>query len=193
MDTAFDALSTVTVTSTAATEDSQLQPLSTTSSTSLVPPPPPTPSSVYAAILVAATLPIPNADATTTTTSPLHVNWPCLMPTPTDATEFALRSVLLRGKKKYEWGLLNPRSFEDLSSGARAAIISAAQTAGVELGQALSLRSHLLKSAAPHLFHGFEAGAEAVALRLEAHVGRFLDAAGVSYTTQAGLAAIAAR
>jgi len=149
----------------------------------------PAPGAVYAAILAAAGEALPGAEGA----APVLVAWPCAMPVPSDATERALRPLLLRGKNKHAWAALNPRAFEELAPGARAAIAAGARAAGVELGQALSLRAHLLKSAAPHLFHGHEAAAERVAARLEAAVERFLAAAGVAFTTQAQLAAAAAR
>jgi len=114
----------------------------------------------------------------------LSLAWPATLPVPTQRQEEAVRPALLRGTRR-QWVRYEPVRSVELSRSRLAEIAAAASANGMHLQQALSLRTVLLKDAAPWRYHGTEAGSLEAADALEAAVARLLEACGVRFVTQA--------
>jgi hypothetical protein len=110
---------------------------------------------------------------------PLALHWPCAFPVPTRQQEAALLPALLPGSRR-RWKDEEPRDYSALPPARRAAIAAAAAALGARLHQAVSLRSQMLKSAAPWKWHGTEKEAAAAAAKFECNVADFLLARGCS-------------
>lgn len=116
---------------------------------------------------------------------PKELHWPTSLPVPTLAQEEHVRKALFTSTKKYYWKNSEPRDYEDLPPARKQKINVAIGQVGMTLPQALSLRNHLLLSAAPHLWHGFEYLGHEAGARFEDNVEAFLAAQGIEFITQA--------
>ena len=132
----------------------------------------------------------PDANSTSSNVNPqsyvsVSITWACTFPTPSLEEERALHGVILPGRPK-DWKRpgFEPFEYHLLPEWRKAEIGLGVSRVGVRLGQALSLRSLLLRSAAPWKYHGKEAGAAAAGARFEVVVERFLAAHAVHFSTQ---------
>ena len=132
----------------------------------------------------------PDANSTSSNVNPqsyvsVSITWACTFPTPSLEEERALHGVILPGRPK-DWKRpgYEPIEYHLLPEWRKAEIGLVVSRVGVRLGQALSLRTLLLRSAAPWKFHGKEAGAAAAGARFEVVVERFLAAHAVHFSTQ---------
>jgi hypothetical protein len=127
--------------------------------------------------------------------SSLALAWPCGLPVPSLQAELSLLPTLLPGPPKlWKSPKFEHRVFEHLPPKRQQQIVAAVSEHGsMSLGQALSLRSAMLRSTAPFKFAEVGNVCNAAGARFELAVERFLRAQGVEFVTQEGLAAEALR
>ena len=124
----------------------------------------------------------------------IAVSWPCLLPVPSLEVELSLLPFLLPGKPKlWKSPQFENRVFEHLPPKRQREIVSAASAKGMSLGQALSFRAAMLRSAAPFKFQDVGNVCNAAGARFEYAVERFLRAQRVDFVTQEELTAAALR